>query len=214
MTAVRPHRPATFVLAPQRRPGLVLAPARARAVRRRVGDGHRGRHLRGRVEQPRHQQPRHDARGRCVVQPGRLDGGTLPADVIGELTRHVPITTVANTANAPQPAVSAVDATIGSTTVDRTDGVLDIGPATAPASAAARTATSRNRRTATAWPRPAIRYRSSPTRHRVVSRAPAPSSACTAPAGRSATAPGTPTASATTSTPCSGRSTSPPCGTA
>src|SRR5215203_6918778 len=33
---------------------------------------------------------------RRIVQPGRLDGGTLPADVIGSLKRHVALTTVAN----------------------------------------------------------------------------------------------------------------------
>jgi hypothetical protein len=66
---------------------------------------------------------------RRIVQPGRFDGGVLPGDVIGQLKRHIAVTTVANVAGAPVPAVSAVDAAIGTITVDRTDNVLQIGPA-------------------------------------------------------------------------------------
>jgi hypothetical protein len=68
-------------------------------------------------------------RARRVVQPGRLDGGVLPADVIGSLKRHIPLTTVANPPGAPLPPVTAVDAAIGTIDVDRTDAVLQIGPA-------------------------------------------------------------------------------------
>ena len=66
---------------------------------------------------------------RRIVQPGRLDGGTLPADVIGSLKRHVALTTVANPPGAPLPPVTAVDAAIGTIDVDRDDTVLQIGPA-------------------------------------------------------------------------------------
>lgn len=66
---------------------------------------------------------------RRVVQPGRLDGGVLPADVIGTLKRHVALTTVANPPGAPLPAVTAVDAAIGTIDVDRDDDVLQIGAA-------------------------------------------------------------------------------------
>lgn len=66
---------------------------------------------------------------RRIVQPARLDGGVLPADVIGSLKRHVALTTVANPPGTPLPAVTAVDAAIGTITVDRTDQVLQIGPA-------------------------------------------------------------------------------------
>lgn len=59
-----------------------------------------------------------------IVQPGRLDGGVAPADLIGALKRFVPITTGV----VPLP-VSPVDAAIGTITVDRTDNVLQIGPA-------------------------------------------------------------------------------------
>jgi hypothetical protein len=65
---------------------------------------------------------------RRVVQPGRLDGGVLPGDVIGSLKRHVAVNTVANTPSAPNPPVSAVDAAIGTITVARDDNVLQIGP--------------------------------------------------------------------------------------
>jgi hypothetical protein len=58
------------------------------------------------------------------VQPGRLDGGVAPADLIGALKRFIPITT----GPAPLP-VSPVDAAIGTITVDRDDDVLNIGPA-------------------------------------------------------------------------------------
>jgi hypothetical protein len=59
-----------------------------------------------------------------IVQPGRLDGGVVPADLIGALKRFIPITT----AVFPLP-VSPVDAAVGTITVDRTDNVLQIGPA-------------------------------------------------------------------------------------
>ncbi len=66
---------------------------------------------------------------RRVVQPGRLDGGILPRDVIGTLKRHIALTTVANPPGAPLPAVTAVDAAIGTIDVDRDDDVLEIAPA-------------------------------------------------------------------------------------
>lgn len=66
---------------------------------------------------------------RRIVQPGRLDGGVLPADVIGALKRHVAVSTVANVAGAPTPPLSVVDAAIGTITVGRTDNVLQTGPA-------------------------------------------------------------------------------------
>jgi hypothetical protein len=65
---------------------------------------------------------------RRVVQPGRLDGGRLPGDVIGSLKRAVTLSTVANTPTAVAP-VSVVDAAIGTITPDRTDHVIDIAPA-------------------------------------------------------------------------------------
>jgi hypothetical protein len=66
---------------------------------------------------------------RRVVQPGRLDGGVLPGDVIGTLKRHIALTTVANPPGAPLPPVTAVDAAIGTVDVDRDDDVLQIAPA-------------------------------------------------------------------------------------
>jgi hypothetical protein len=66
---------------------------------------------------------------RRVVQPGRLDGGTLPRDVIGSLKRHVALATVANPPGAPLPRVTAVDAAIGTIDVERDDDVLQIAPA-------------------------------------------------------------------------------------
>jgi hypothetical protein len=66
---------------------------------------------------------------RRVVQPGRLDGGVLPGDVIGTLKRHIPLATVANPPGAPLPAVTAVDAAIGTIDVDWDDDVLQIAPA-------------------------------------------------------------------------------------
>jgi hypothetical protein len=59
-----------------------------------------------------------------IVQPGRLDGGVVPGDLIGNLKRFIPITTGV----VPLP-VSPVDAAIGTITVERTDNVLNIGPA-------------------------------------------------------------------------------------
>jgi hypothetical protein len=69
---------------------------------------------------------------RRIVQPGRLDGGVLPGDVIGALKRHNPVNTVAN----PPPAgtvipTSVVDAAIGGIDagIDIDHDVIDIGPA-------------------------------------------------------------------------------------
>jgi hypothetical protein len=66
---------------------------------------------------------------RRITQPGRFDGGTLPDDVIGELKRHIALATVANPPTAGLPAVTDVDAAIGTIDVDRSDEVIDIGPA-------------------------------------------------------------------------------------
>jgi len=66
---------------------------------------------------------------RRVVQPGRLDGGTLPADLIGQLKRDVALTTTPNPPPGAPPAVTAVDAAIGTITVGRDDDVLQIAPA-------------------------------------------------------------------------------------
>jgi hypothetical protein len=69
---------------------------------------------------------------RRIVQPGRLDGGVLPGDVIGALKRHNPVNTVAN---PPPPGTviptSVVDAAIGSVDagIDIDHDVLQIGPA-------------------------------------------------------------------------------------
>lgn len=62
---------------------------------------------------------------RQVVQPGRLDGGTLPADVIGSLKRHIQLNTVPNGPGAAPP-VSPVDAAIGTIEVDRTDNITQL----------------------------------------------------------------------------------------
>ena len=69
---------------------------------------------------------------RRIVQPGRLDGGVLPGDVIGSLKRHNPVNTVAN----PPPGgtvipTSVVDAAIGSIDagIDIDHDVLQVGPA-------------------------------------------------------------------------------------
>lgn len=64
-----------------------------------------------------------------IVQPGRLDGGVLPDDVIGALRRHIALTTVANPPTGALPAVTAVDAAIATVDVGRRDEVVDIGPA-------------------------------------------------------------------------------------
>jgi len=66
---------------------------------------------------------------RRVLQPGRFDGGILPGDVIGSLKRDVPLATIPFAPTPPNPPVTAVDAAIGSIDVDRTDQVLQIGPA-------------------------------------------------------------------------------------
>jgi hypothetical protein len=62
---------------------------------------------------------------RRIVQPGRLDGGVLPGDVIGALKRHVVVNTVPNVAGA-NPAASVVDAAIGTVTVARTDQIRQL----------------------------------------------------------------------------------------
>lgn len=66
---------------------------------------------------------------RRVVQPGRLDGGTLPGDIIGQLKRDVTLTTTSNPPTGAQPAVTAVDAAIGTVNVARDDDVLQVAPA-------------------------------------------------------------------------------------
>ena len=67
---------------------------------------------------------------RRIVQPGRLDGGRLPDDVIGTLKRHVALSTIANPPPpGTLPPVTAVDAAIGTIDVARTDNVLQIGNA-------------------------------------------------------------------------------------
>lgn len=66
---------------------------------------------------------------RRIVQPSRLDGGVLPGDVIGELKRDVTLSTVANVPGAPLAPLTQVDAAIGTIDVERSDEVIDIGPA-------------------------------------------------------------------------------------
>jgi len=69
---------------------------------------------------------------RRIVQPGRLDGGVLPGDVIGALKRHNPVNTVANPPPPGTPIpTSVVDAAIGSIDggIDIDHDVLQIGPA-------------------------------------------------------------------------------------
>lgn len=61
-----------------------------------------------------------------VLQPGCLDGGVAPADVIGSTVRITPIATNPNSALAP---INALDASIGSIDVDYQVDVVDIGPA-------------------------------------------------------------------------------------
>lgn len=63
---------------------------------------------------------------RRIVQPGRLDGGTLPADVIGSLKRDVILNTVPNVTGAAPP-LSVVDAAIGTIDVGRTDEIQQLG---------------------------------------------------------------------------------------
>lgn len=62
---------------------------------------------------------------RRVLQPGRLDGGILPDDVIGELKRDVTVNTVPNVAGA-NPAASVVDAAIGTIEAERTDDITQL----------------------------------------------------------------------------------------
>ncbi len=59
-----------------------------------------------------------------ILQPGRLDGGVIPGDLIGSLKRFVPMTV-----GTPPAVVTSVDAAIGTITATRTDNVLQIGPA-------------------------------------------------------------------------------------
>ena len=59
-----------------------------------------------------------------ILQPGRLDGGVIPGDLIGSLKRFVTMTT-----GTPPPAVTAVDAAIGTITANRTDNMLGISQA-------------------------------------------------------------------------------------
>lgn len=66
---------------------------------------------------------------RRIVQPARLDGGIVPGDVIGQLKRDISLSTVANVLGAPVPPVTQVDAAIGTIDVERSDQVIDIGPA-------------------------------------------------------------------------------------
>lgn len=61
-----------------------------------------------------------------VVQPGQLDGGSAPADVIGRTRRVTPIATGPTRATAP---VNALDAAIGSVSVDYEVNVIDVAPA-------------------------------------------------------------------------------------
>jgi hypothetical protein len=65
-----------------------------------------------------------------IVQPGQVDGGILPDDVIGDLKRHVPVNTVANPPTGPVPT-SVVDAAIGriDPDIDIDHDVIDVGPA-------------------------------------------------------------------------------------
>jgi hypothetical protein len=62
---------------------------------------------------------------RRVVQPGRLDGGVLPADIIGRLKRDVIVNTVPNVAGA-MPPLSVVDAAIGTIDVDLTHNIRQL----------------------------------------------------------------------------------------
>lgn len=59
-----------------------------------------------------------------ILQPGRLDGGVIPGDLIGTLKRFVAMTT-----GTPPTVVTPVDAAIGTITATRTDNILQIGPA-------------------------------------------------------------------------------------
>ncbi len=62
---------------------------------------------------------------RRVVQPGRLDGGVLPADVIGRLKRDITVNTVSNVAGAVAP-VSVVDAAISTIDVGLTHNLRQL----------------------------------------------------------------------------------------
>lgn len=63
---------------------------------------------------------------RRVLQPGRLDGGVLPDDVIGTLKRHAQVNTVPNPGGGVPP-VSVVDAAISTLDdVRRTDNIRQL----------------------------------------------------------------------------------------
>ena len=62
---------------------------------------------------------------RRVVQPGRLDGGVLPRDVIGQLKRHVVVNVVPNVPGA-MPPLSVVDAAIGAIDVGITHNLRQL----------------------------------------------------------------------------------------
>ena len=63
---------------------------------------------------------------RRLVQPGRFDGGVLPADIIGSLKRDVQVNTVPNPGGGTPP-VSTVDAAIGTIEgVERTDNIRQL----------------------------------------------------------------------------------------
>jgi hypothetical protein len=65
---------------------------------------------------------------RRIVQPGRLDGGSVAADVIGSLKRDIQLQTIANPPPAGvNPPVTVVDAAIGTITTDRTDNIQQLG---------------------------------------------------------------------------------------
>jgi hypothetical protein len=62
---------------------------------------------------------------RRIVQPGRFDGGILPADIIGQLKRDVTVNTVPNVIGA-NPPTSIVDAAIGSIDVQYTHNLRQL----------------------------------------------------------------------------------------
>src|SRR6266851_2731769 len=62
-----------------------------------------------------------------VLQPGGVDGGSSPGDVIGQTKRIVPMPT--SSTNFQAPPQTAVDAAIVGMTVERDDQVLQVAPA-------------------------------------------------------------------------------------
>jgi hypothetical protein len=64
-----------------------------------------------------------------VLQPGQVDGGAAPNDVIGSLKRFVPISTANANFPAIPPPVTPVDAAIGTLSVKFNAHVLQIAPA-------------------------------------------------------------------------------------